>query len=161
MGEGIRRERSSSSHCWNVGDCWPWFWGLMQEVVFKSNLALLHRSQFYTGCGGVLVLCLGLLSPWVLAYVWRVLDSHNEMDIMCAQWPGYPEVLCCLLLTVFLHTQPLPAIWVSFPLDCCWNQAQMFVVMETDWIQSFPCWTAALKCLKNILKKWMGQHVFK
>lgn len=83
MREGSRKERSSSSHCWNVGDCWPWFWGLMQGKVFKGNLALLHRSQYYTGCGDLLVLCLGLLSPWVLAYVWRVLNSHNEMDIMC------------------------------------------------------------------------------
>lgn len=41
----------------------------MQGEVFKGNLALLHRSQYYTGCEGVLVLYSGLLSPWVLAYV--------------------------------------------------------------------------------------------
>lgn len=59
MGKGSRRERSSSSHCWNVGDCWSWFCSLLQGEIFKGNLALLHRSQYYTGCGGILVLSLG------------------------------------------------------------------------------------------------------
>lgn len=54
----------------------------MREEAFKGNLAPLHRSQCDMGYRAVLALYLGRLSPWVLAYVWRVLDSHNEMDIM-------------------------------------------------------------------------------